>query len=116
MRTDSLPVGLEVALGSGCGAVTRSLLLFWLNPATPEMLALTATFGVNLVACFAVGYFDPGPFWGLGCLGGFSTLSAIAVASAHTSPLWAVVIIALCLITATLAYLAGSAARTHAHA
>lgn len=115
VNADALRTGLIVALGSGLGALARFLLLFWLNPTTPEMLAMSVTFAVNLAACFAMGYFNPGPFWGVGFLGGFSTLSAVALASAHSSAAWALFIIALCLSTATLAFLAGSSTRTHAH-
>ncbi|WJY59542.1 CrcB family protein [Corynebacterium afermentans] len=116
MQFDDLKTGLTVAYGAGLGAVARYLVLIWVNPSTPEALALAVTFAVNLVACFVMGLFRPGAFWGVGFLGGFSTLSAVALAATTTSPLWAVFIIVLSLSTATIAWLAGDATREHQHA
>lgn len=107
----SLQTGFTVALGAGLGALARFIVLIWVGPTTPEALSLATTFAVNLAACFAMGYFAPGAFWGVGFLGGFSTLSAVALASSHESVLWAAFIITLSLTTATLAWLAGDATR-----
>lgn len=115
MQITSLKTGLIVALGAGCGALARFILLIWVNPATPEALALAVTFAVNLTACYAMGYFAPGPFWGVGFLGGFSTLSAVALASSHSSVLWAAFIITLGLVSATLAWMAEDASRVKHH-
>ena len=112
----SIQTGLTVALGAGLGAVARYLVLVWVSPDTPEALALFVTFAVNLTACFAMGLFRPGPFWGVGFLGGFSTLSAIALTAIIRSPAWAGFIVVLSLCTATLAWLAGDAVREHHHA
>ncbi|OAA17230.1 hypothetical protein Caferm_04720 [Corynebacterium afermentans subsp. afermentans] len=92
------------------------MVLIWVSPTTPEALALTVTSAVNLVACFAMGLFQPGPFWGVGFLGGFSTLSAVSLTAVSDSPVWAGFIIALSLTTATLAWMAGDATRGHRHA
>lgn len=116
MQFDDLETGLTVALGAGLGAVARYLVLVWVSPASPEALVLAVTFAVNLLACFAMGLFRPGAFWGVGFLGGFSTLSAVALAATSNSPLWAVFIIVLSLTTATLAWMAGDATRRHRHA
>ena len=115
MQFNDLTTGLSVALGAGLGAVARDLVLIWVNPTTPEALALTVTSAVNLVACFAMGLFQPGPFWGVGFLGGFSTLSAISLTAVSDSPVWAGFIIVLSLTTATLAWMAGDATRGRRH-
>ena len=109
MQFDDLTTGLSVALGAGLGAVARYLVLIWVSPTTPEALALTVTSAVNLVACFSMGLFQPGPFWGVGFLGGFSTLSAVSLTAVSDSPVWAGFIIVLSLTTATLAWMAGDA-------
>ena len=93
MQFDDLTTGLSVALGAGLGAVARYLVLIWVSPTTPEALALTVTSAVNLVACFAMGLFQPGPFWGVGFLGGFSTLSAVSLTAVSDSPVWALSLI-----------------------
>lgn len=110
----SIQTGLTVALGAGLGAVARYLVLVWVSPDTPEALALVVTF--NLTACFAMGLFRPCPFWGVGFLGGFSTLSAIALTAISRSPAWAGFIVVLSLCTATLAWLAGDTVRERHHA
>jgi len=116
VRFDDLTTGLSVALGAGLGAVARYLVLIWVSPTTPEALALTVTSAVNLVACFSMGLFQLGPFWGVGFLGGFSTLSAVSLTAVSDSPVWAGFIIALSLTTAPLAWMAGDATRGHRHA
>lgn len=116
MHFEDLETGLTVALGAGCGAVARFIVLIWINPTTPETLALALTFAVNLSACFAMGLFQPGPFWGVGFLGGFSTLSAVSLTAVADSPAWAGFIIVLSLTTATLAWMAGDATRERRHA
>ncbi|WJY98217.1 CrcB family protein [Corynebacterium fournieri] len=116
MHFDDLETGLFVGLGAGLGALARYIVLIWVNPSTPEALALTVTFAVNLIASYAMGLWRPGAFWGVGFLGGFSTLSAVALAATTNSPLWAVFIIVLSLVTATLAWLAGDATRERQHA
>lgn len=116
MQFDDLTTGLSVALGAGLGAVARYLVLIWVSPTTPEALALTVTSAVNLVACFTMGLFQPGPFWGVGFLGGFSTLSAVSLTAVSDSPVWAGFIIVLSLTTATLAWMAGDATRGRRHA
>lgn len=116
MHLRFLQTGFTVALGAGLGALARFIVLIWVGPTTPEALSLALTFAVNLAACFAMGYSAPGAFWGVGFLGGFSTLSAVALASSHSSVVWAVFIITLSLTSATLAWLAGDATRVRRRA
>lgn len=111
MRDTPLATGLSIGLGAGVGATARALVLLAVSPDSPQMLALAVTFAINLVACFAMGRFQPGPFWGMGFLGGFSTFSAVTLACAHTTPIDAAVIITLSLTVSVLAWFAGDALR-----
>lgn len=111
MQLSPVREGLSVGIGAGVGALARYLILLALSPGSPEEIALALTFAVNLAACYAMGRWAPGPFWGMGFLGGFSTLSAVALASAHETPGSALVTITLSFTTAMVAWFAGDAVR-----
>ncbi|WP_080796937.1 fluoride efflux transporter family protein [Corynebacterium pacaense] len=65
--------GVRVGAGAALGACLR--------------LALTIVFGagfgpslaINIIGSFIMGYLRPGPFWGTGVLGGFTTFSTFCV-------------------------------------
>ena len=78
-------------------------------PGTTAALALT--FAVNIAGCFAMGVYKPGPLWGTGFLGGFTTFSAISVAAMQSEAIIALVIVALSFATSIVAYLLGHTLR-----
>ena len=82
---------LAVGIGAGTGALARYLLtagLLAVLPTTPHV-AFLVTLSINVVGSFAMGYFRPGPLFGTGFLGGFTTFSALTVAAAQTTALTA---------------------------
>lgn len=73
MFTEAVLVGLGAALGAlARWAVTEAV-----------GASLAATLVINVLGCAAMGYFRPGPFWGTGVLGGFTTMSAYALLTAQ---------------------------------
>lgn len=111
-----LGTGLSVGLGAGFGAVARFAVVLIAGLSSPEALVLAVTFAINCAACFAMGLIAPGPFWGMGFLGGFSTFSAVALACAHMHPLLAWFTISLSIGVAVVAWLLGDAIRSYRHA
>lgn len=80
---DPLRAGLTVGLGAGLGALLRAAVLSFADAgSTREALVFAA---VNVLGCFLMGVLKPGPFIGTGVLGGFTTFSAVAVASVRGS-------------------------------
>ena len=107
---DTFRTALTVGLGAGLGAVVRHLvLLFGAAPGSTAALALT--FAVNIAGCLAMGACKPGPVWGTGFLGGFTTFSAISVAAMQSDAIVALVIVALSFATSIVAYLLGHTLR-----
>lgn len=88
-------------------------MLFGAAPGSTAALALT--FAVNIAGCFAMGLFKPGPLWGAGFLGGFTTFSAISVAAMRSSALVALAIVALSFATSIVSYLLGHTLRERRH-
>ncbi|AKK11785.1 putative membrane protein [Corynebacterium uterequi] len=60
-------------MGAALGALARWLVGLALGG------ALATTLLINVVGCVAIGYVRPGPFWGTGVLGGFTSMSTFAV-------------------------------------
>ncbi len=103
-----------IGLGAGLGAVVRHLVvLYGAAPGTAAALALT--FAVNIAGCFAMGLFKPGPLWGTGFLGGFTTFSAVSVAAAQSEAAAALIIMLLSFATSIAAYLLGDTLREQRH-
>lgn len=88
-------------------------MLFGAAPGTTAALALT--FAVNIAGCFAMGLLKPGPLWGTGFLGGFTTFSAISVAAMQSDAIVALVIVALSFATSIVSYLLGHTLRERRH-
>ena len=86
-----------------------------LGAAPGSTAALALTFAVNIAGCFAMGLFKPGPLWGAGFLGGFTTFSAISVAAMRSSALVALAIVALSFATSIVSYLLGHTLRERRH-
>ena len=84
-------------------------MLYGAAPGTTAALALT--FAVNMLGCFAMGVYKPGPLWGTGFLGGFTTFSAISVAAMQSDAIVALGIVALSFATSIVAYLLGHTLR-----
>lgn len=111
---DTFRTALTVGLGAGLGAVLRHLVvLFGAAPGTTAALALT--FAVNIAGCFAMGLCKPGPLWGAGFLGGFTTFSAISVAAVQSDAIVALGIVALSFATSIVSYLLGHTLRERRH-
>lgn len=88
-------------------------MLFGAAPGTTAALALT--FAVNIAGCFAMGLCKPGPLWGAGFLGGFTTFSAISVAAVQSDAIVALGILALSFATSIVSYLLGHTLRERRH-
>lgn len=88
-------------------------MLYGAAPGTTAALALT--FAVNMLGCFAMGLYKPGPLWGAGFLGGFTTFSAISVAAMQSEAIIALVIVALSFATSIVSYLLGHTLRERRH-
>lgn len=111
---DTFRTALTVGLGAGLGAVLRHLVvLYGAAPGTTAALALT--FAVNIAGCFAMGLYKPGPLWGAGFLGGFTTFSAVSVAAMQSDAIVALVIVALSFATSIVSYLLGHTLRERRH-
>ena len=88
-------------------------MLFGAAPGTTAALALT--FAVNIAGCFAMGLCKPGPLWGAGFLGGFTTFSAISVAAVQSDAIIALLIVALSFATSIASHLLGHTLRERRH-
>ena len=55
-------------------------MLLYAAPGSTAALALA--FAVNIAGCFAMGLYKPGPLWGAGFLGGFTTFSTFSLDAA----------------------------------
>jgi len=88
-------------------------LLFGAAPGSTAALALT--FAVNIAGCFAMGLLRPGPLWGAGFLGGFTTFSAISVAAMQSDAIVALGIVALSFATSIASHLLGHTLRERRH-
>ncbi|MCZ9292722.1 CrcB family protein [Corynebacterium sp. c8Ua_144] len=88
-------------------------MLFGAAPGSTAALALT--FAVNIAGCFAMGLLRPGPLWGAGFLGGFTTFSAISVAAVQSDAIIALLIVALSFATSIASHLLGHTLRERRH-
>ena len=113
MVGNSVRTALLVGLGAGMGAVARQLVLLTTAPGSAAALALT--FAVNIAGCLAMGACKPGPVWGTGFLGGFTTFSAVSVAAAQSEATAALSIMLLSFATSIAAYLLGDTLRERRH-
>ena len=110
---DTFRTALTVGLGAGLGAVVRHFVLLYAAPGSTAALALT--FAVNIAGCFAMGLYKPGPLWGAGFLGGFTTFSAISVAAVQSDAIIALLIVALSFATSIASHLLGHTLRERRH-
>lgn len=87
--------------GAALGALARFGVSSMLNDDIPTTLA------INIFGCFLMGLLAPGVFWGTGFLGGFTTFSAFALATATSSASEAAVLVVVTLCSCVGAWLAG---------
>ena len=111
---DTFRTALTIGLGAGLGAVLRHLVVLY-GAAPGTTAALAVAFAVNIAGCFAMGVFKPGPLWGAGFLGGFTTFSAISLAAMQSQALHALLIMVLSFATSIVAYLIGDTLRERRH-
>lgn len=71
---------VTVAAGAALGASTRFAVDHLLGVGPVPLLA------VNVLGSLLLGALRPGPFWGTGFLGGFTSFSTFAVLTADASP------------------------------
>lgn len=102
-----------MGLGAGLGALARFLIVAAVPALSTAGLAaeFALTLAINIVGSFAMGALKPGPFLGAGFLGGFTTFSALALASAQASALAALVFMVLSFVGCVCAWLAGDRLR-----
>lgn len=65
---------------------------------------------INMAGCFALGRLKPGPFWGMGLLGGFTTYSAVALGALDFSMVGAAIFLLVTFTACVASWLAGDAA------
>lgn len=87
-----LSEGVYVAAGAALGALARALISAFL-PAPSLSLLL-----INWLGCALMGYMKPGPFWGTGVLGGFTSFSSfiLLIEPTPSRVLWAVAMVVGC--------------------
>nr|WP_269208603.1 CrcB family protein [Corynebacterium aquatimens] len=100
---------MAIGVGASFGALVR----FTLTSAIPlnVVAEVIITLTINIVACYAMGLFDPPPFWGKGLLGGLSTFSAPAHTAARIYPISAAAYIAATMFACVIAWVQGNDAR-----
>lgn len=101
----NLREGLGVGAGAALGACARLGLTLLLGAGLWPVLAL------NMFGSFLMGYYRPGPFWGTGFLGGFTTFSAFAVLLTANPPVYWPLHIVLTVVGCTGAWLFGDLRR-----
>lgn len=103
--------GLLIGFGASFGALVRFALTPLMAPHPPaELLVVLA---INIVGTFLMGLLDPGPFWGKGMLGGFTTFSAVSLAAMQSSAWFALIYMGGTLAVAVVSWMAGDALRRH---
>lgn len=77
-----MPQFLVVGAGAALGAAARYLLSAALGGGMLPLLV------INILGSALMGYFRPGPFWGTGVLGGFTSFATFAFLTSEAH--WAV--------------------------
>lgn len=65
--------GVKVGAGAALGSSLRLALTLVLGASFAPILV------INIAGSFLMGFFRPGPFWGTGVLGGFTTFSTFCI-------------------------------------
>ena len=109
MQTDQLSTGLLVGLGAALGASLRHMVTLYAG--SGDTSAVIAMLVVNMLGCAAMGYFKPGPFWGTGFLGGFTSYSIVAATALEFTMLGALIYMVITFSACIASWLAGDALR-----
>lgn len=100
---------LAVGFGASFGALARFAFTPLIAPEPPSEIVII--FIINAIGCFLMGRFDPGPFWGRGMIGGFTTFSAVSFLAMRSSAFIALIYMAGTMIVALAAWELGDALR-----
>lgn len=92
---------LIVGAGAGCGAAARQMLTLALAGGLWPLLV------INVLGSAAMGWAKPGPFWGAGFLGGFTSFAAFALLASQQPAAMAATYVTLTVVGCPVAYLAG---------
>ena len=101
--------GLAIGFGASFGALARFAFTPLIAPEPPAEIIII--FIINFIGCFLMGRFDPGPFWGRGMIGGFTTFSAVSFLAMQTSALHAFMYMAGTMVVGLAAWELGHAFR-----
>lgn len=85
MFEPALKEGLAIGFGASFGALARFAFTPLMAPEPPAEIIIV--FVINFIGCFLMGRFDPGPFFGRGMIGGFTTFSAVTFLAMQSSAL-----------------------------
>ena len=105
----ALKEGLAIGFGASFGALARFAFTPLIAPEPPSEIVII--FMINFIGCFLMGRFDPGPFWGRGMIGGFTTFSAVSFLAMQSSAFIAFVYMASTMIVGIAAWEMGDALR-----
>lgn len=92
MFDTALKEGLAIGFGASLGALARFAFTPLMAPEPPAEIVVI--FVINFIGCFLMGRFDPGPFFGRGMIGGFTTFSAVSFLAMQSSALVALIYMA----------------------
>lgn len=105
----ALKDGLAIGFGASFGALARFAFTPLMAPEPPSEIIVV--FVINFIGCFLMGRFDPGPFWGRGMIGGFTTFSAVSFLAMQSSAYVALIYMAGTMLVAVAAWELGEAFR-----
>nr|WP_246875170.1 CrcB family protein [Corynebacterium sp. Marseille-P3884] len=100
---------LAIGFGASFGALARFAFTPLIAPEPPSEIVII--FVINAIGCFLMGFFDPGPFWGRGMIGGFTTFSAVSFLAMQSSAFIALVYMVSTMLVALAAWELGDALR-----
>lgn len=105
----ALKEGLAIGFGASFGALARFAFTPLMAPEPPAEIIII--FVINFIGCFLMGRFDPGPFFGRGMIGGFTTFSAVSFLAMQSSALIALLFMGGTMIIGLAAWELGNALR-----
>lgn len=100
---------LAIGFGASFGALARFAFTPLIAPEPPSEIVII--FVINAIGCFLMGFFDPGPFWGRGMIGGFTTFSAVSFLAMQSSAFIAFIYMVSTMLVALAAWELGDALR-----
>lgn len=113
-------VRMRESLIVGAGAVLGAFARWGLSLAAGSLAMMAAVphagiwslLLINILGAGLMGYFQPGPFWGKGVLGGFTSFSTFATATVALTALGALGHVVVTVAGCVLSYLLGDALRS----